>query len=104
MMKQPNLQDYIKWDKPFSPYEAPLPTDNFWKGEAKIEIIQLEINHHWLMYKDEQGYFACKVILPDGTEREFEVKETVEGIVKIVKDYYQVDKVFVHYNYNWEVL
>lgn len=99
-MKQPNLQDYIKWTKSYSPYQAPLPTVDF----TPEPLATLEIQHHWITAYSDMGYRVCTVKLPNGYAETFVTNDKFFSIVEGVKERFNLHKINVYYDYEWEVM
>lgn len=99
-MKQ-NLKDYIQWNQPFKPSEAPLPTVTFEKTEP---LATLEIHPHWVTDYADMGYRVCLLSLPGGYHEEFVTKDKFFSIVEGVKERFNLFKIDVYYDYEWEVM
>lgn len=96
-----NLQDYIKWNQPFKPHQAPLPTVDFRRDEP---LPNLEVNHHWITAYADLGYRVCTLTFPNGFKEEFVTNEKFFSIVENVKVKYNLYRVNVYYDYEWQVM
>ena len=97
-MKQPQLKNYVNWEHPTSPYNAPTSTFH------EIERVDLIVNPHWVTEYADQGYISCRVSLINGYQEEFVSKDKVEDIVANLKERFKVCQVLLYQNYNWTVM
>lgn len=99
-MKQQNLQDYIKWEKPYPPHMAPLPTVNF----TPEPLPTLEIQYHWITAYADMGYRVCALKMPNCYCENFITNDKFFSIVEGVKKRFNIHQINVYYEYEWKVM
>lgn len=97
-----NLQDYIRWEKPYPPGLSTLPTVDF--SDVSDPLPTLEIRPHHIDYHAERGCCTCTLRLLNGFEETFITHDKFFSIVEGVKERFNIHKINVYHEYEWEVM